>query len=436
MALRDGEINKAGDTLGRSFMKKVVIVGIGFGGIHAVKGLAGEEVEVLVVDRENYHLFQPLLYQVATAALEQESIAYPVRAMIRRWKNVRFRLAEVCGVDFSGRRLLTSGGAIEYDYLILSAGSVTNFFGMKAVEEFAYDLKRLDHAVLLRSQILGSFEKAARETDDERRKALLSFVIVGGGPTGVEFAGALGELVHFVLSRDYPELPVRECRIVLVEAGDSLLSAFPRSLGMYAVRRLEKLRVEVMLEARVVGAEPGKVHLCGGREIAAGTLFWSSGVTAAPLAGRLGVGQGPQGRVRVEPDLSLPEYPEVYVVGDMAYLEQDGGGLPMVAPVAMQQGDYAARAIVAREAGRRLPPFRYRDRGTMATIGRNSAVASVGGRNFSGYFAWALWLGLHLYYLIGFRNRLLVLLNWSWYYLFYERQIRLITREGEAGECR
>jgi NADH dehydrogenase len=186
----------------------------------------------------------------------------------------------------------------------------------------------------------------------------------------------------------------------------------------------------------VVGAEPGKVHLCGGREIAAGTLFWSSGVTAAPLAGRLEVAQGPQGRVRVEPDLSLPEYPEVYVVGDMAYLEQDGGGLPMVAPVAMQQGEYAARAIVAREAGRRLPPFRYRDRGTMATIGRNSAVASVGGRNFSGYLAWVLWLGLHLYYLIGFRNRLLVLLNWSWYYLFYERQIRLITREGEAGECR
>lgn len=416
-------------------MKRVVIVGMGFGGLRAARALAGKGMEVMLLDRQNYHLFQPLLYQVATAALEQESIAYPIRAMVRRWEGVTFRLAEVCGVDFDARRLFIAGGAIDYDYLVLAAGSVTNFFGIESIERNAYDLKKLGHAVDLRNQVLGAFERAAREDDPERRRALLTFVIVGGGPTGVEFAGAMAELTRFVMTKDYPELRATEPRIVLVEATDRLLAALPEELQRYALEKLKLMGVEVFLNTRVSGAEPERVLFEGGTVIPAHTLFWSAGVRAAPLADALAVPRGAGGRIPVEPDLTLAGHPEVFVIGDLAYLEQDGAALPMVAPVAMQQGTYAGRAILARHLGKPLPPFRYHDKGTMATIGRSAAVATTAGRNFSGYLAWLVWLGLHLYYLIGFRNRLLVLLNWAYYYLLYERQVRLITREGEGGRC-
>lgn len=416
-------------------MKRVVIVGVGFAGLRAARALAGKGMEVLLFDRQNYHLFQPLLYQVATASLEQESIAYPIRALVRRWEGVSFRLAEVCGADFGKRRLFIAGDVIDYDYLVLAAGSVTNFFGMESIERHAYDLKKLDHAVELRNQVLGSFERAARERDPVRRRALLTFVIVGGGPTGVEFAGALAELARFVLTKDYPELGVTEPRILLVEATDRLLAALPVELQRYALEKLKRMGVEVLLSTRVRGAEQERVHLQDGSQIPAHTLFWSAGVCVAPLADVLAVPRAPGGRVPVEPDLTLAEHPEVFVVGDLAYLVQDGAALPMVASVAMQQGDYAGRAILARYLGKPLPPFRYRDKGAMATIGRSAAVATVYGRNFSGYLAWIVWLGLHLYYLIGFRNRLLVLLNWAYYYILYERQVRLITREGEGGSC-
>lgn len=416
-------------------MKRVVIVGVGFGGLRAARALAGKGMEVVLLDRQNYHLFQPLLYQVATASLEQESIAYPIRAIVRRWEGVQFRLAEVCGADFDRRRLLIADGFIDYDYLVLAAGSITNFFGMESIERNACDLKKLDHAVDLRNQILGSFERAAREPDEARRRALLTFVIVGGGPTGVEFAGALAELARFVLTKDYPELRATEPRIVLVEATDHLLSPVPPDLREYALEKLKLMGVEVLLNTRVSGAEPERVILQGGAEIPAHTLLWSAGVCAAPLAKVLPVPKVAGGRIPVEPDLSLSGHPEVFVIGDLAYLEQDGAPLPMVASVAMQQGDYAGRAILARYLDKSLANFRYRDKGTMATIGRSAAVASVFGRNYSGYLAWAVWLGLHLYYLIGFRNRLLVLLNWAYYYILYERQVRLITREGEGGHC-
>jgi NADH dehydrogenase len=408
---------------------------MGFGGLRAARALAGKGMEVILLDRQNYHLFQPLLYQVATAALEQESIAYPIRAMVRRWEGVQFRLAEVCGADFEGRRLFIAGGAIDYDYLVLAAGSVTNFFGLASVERHAYDLKKLDHAVELRNQVLGSFERAARETDPARRRALLTFVIVGGGPTGVEFAGALQELVRFVLAKDYPELRVTESRILLIEATDRLFAALPEELQQYACERLRRLGVEVLFNARVGSADAERVFLKDGTVIPAHTLFWSAGVCAAPLASALDLPKTGGGRVQVEPDLTIAGRPEVFVIGDLAYLEQDGAPLPMVAPVAMQQGEYVGRAITAHNLGREIPPFRYRDKGTMATIGRNAAVATVAGHSFSGFFAWLVWLGLHLFYLIGFRNRLLVLLNWAWYYLLYERQVRLITREGEGGSC-
>lgn len=415
-------------------MKRVVIVGMGFGGLRAARRLAGKGLEVLLLDRQNYHLFQPLLYQVATAALEQESIAYPIRAMTRRWEGVGFRMTEVCGVDFDGRKVFTADGAIDYDYLIIAAGSVTNFFGHREIEQHAYDLKRLNHAVELRNRILALFEKASRQHDPVRRRACLTFIIVGGGPTGVEFAGALQELIRYVLAKDYPELSLGETRIVLVEATDRLLAPFPEPLRSYTVERLRRMGVEVMLNARVSGTDGNEVRLADGTVIPACTLFWSAGVAAAPLAAALDTPKAVSGRIPVEPDLTLSGHPEVFVVGDMAYLEQDGVPLPMVAPVAMQQGEHAARAILARRLDRPAPPFRYRDKGSMATIGRSSAVAMAFGRNFSGFPAWVVWLGLHLMYLVGFRNRILVLLNWAFYYFFHERQVRLITDERGRPE--
>ena len=413
-------------------MKRVVIVGAGFGGLRAGRVLAGRGVDVLMIDRQNYHLFQPLLYQVATASLEQESIAYPIRAMTRRWEGVSFRMAEVSGADFDQKKLQVSGGIIDYDYLILTAGSVTNFFGLESIERHAYDLKKLHHAVELRNQILGSFECASREPDPTRRRALLTFVIIGGGPTGVEFAGALQELVRYVLAKDYPELSFTETRILLIEAADRLLAALPEELQGYTLEKLKRMGVEVFLNTRVSGAGPDRVVLADGTSFLANTLFWSAGVTAAPLTAALSLSKAANGRIPVEPDLTIGGYPDVFVIGDMAYLEQDGEPLPMVAPVAMQQGDYAGKAILDKILGNPVAPFRYRDKGTMATIGRSAAVATAFGRNFSGFFAWLVWLGLHLMYLVGFRNRLLVLLNWAFYYFLHERQVRLITRDGDG----
>jgi NADH dehydrogenase len=405
---------------------------MGFGGIRAARELAGKGLEVLMLDRNNYHLFQPLLYQVATAALEQESIAYPIRAMARRWPDARFRLSEVCGVDFDGKRVMTSEGPIGYDYLIVSAGSATNFFGMESIERHAYDLKRLEHAETLRNQILSLFERAVKEHDPEKRRAMLTFVIVGGGPTGVEFSGSLVELVRYVLAKDYPELSITECRVMLVEASDRVLASQPENLRKYAVDRLRLMGVEVLLNTAVRDAAPEHVIFGDGTVVPTHTLFWSAGVKAAPLAGALDLPKAGGGRIKVKPDLTVDGRPEVYIVGDMAWCEQDGVVLPMVAPVAMQMGSYAGKAILARQVDREMPPFRYRDKGSMATIGRSSAVASAFGLTLTGYLAWVAWLVLHLMYLVGFRNRILVIMNWAWYYLFHERQVRLITMQ-EAG---
>lgn len=414
--------------------KRVVIVGLGFGGLSAAKKLAGSNFDVVMVDRHNYHLFQPLLYQVASAGLEQESIAYPVRALARNWQNTRFRLGEVQGVDYDRKCLCLEDGELEYDYLVLAAGSRTNFFGIPGVKEHAFDLKRLSHAEELRNHILLLFERASREKDPARRKALLTFVIVGGGPTGVEFAGALQELSQHVLSLDYPEISPSETRIILVEAADSLLTAMPPELRDYACKKLRSMGVEVLLDTRVVGAEPDLVRFHNGTSLQSHTLFWSAGVAAAELADNLGVSQAASGRIVVNPDMSLMDHPEVFVIGDMAYLKQGEGPLPMMAPVASQQGRYVARVICDREQGVSIEPFQYVDKGAMATIGRSSAVAVTHGFKLSGYFAWLAWLILHLYYLIGFRNRVLVLMNWSLYYFFHERQVRLITRELQKTE--
>jgi NADH:ubiquinone reductase (H+-translocating) len=415
-------------------MKRVVIVGVGFGGLRAAQALSGKGLDVLLVDRNNYHLFQPLLYQVATAVLEQESIVYPIREIIRHWKGIRFQLAEVRNVDLERRQILTADATIEYDYLILAAGSITNFFGMDTVKRYGYDLKYLSDAVMLRSHILYAFERAAQRQNLPEREALLTFVIVGGGPTGIEFAGALSELIHHVLSKDYPELQVKDARIILVEAGGSLLLTFPKKLQDYARMRLQQIGVKVRLGTAVSGAGPSRVLLKDGTWISSYTLFWAAGVCAASLADALPVMKVRGSRVAVKPNLTIEDYPEVFVIGDMAYFEQDRQPLPLTAPVAMQQGEYAGRAVLQCEYGNSVEPFRYYDRGSMATIGRGAAVANIKNFNFSGFPAWIIWLVLHLFFLIGFRNRVVVLLNWAYDYFFYKKQVRIITQKGREAE--
>ncbi len=423
--------------------KRVVIVGMGFGGLEAARALSKTGLDVVVLDRRNFHLFQPLLYQVATAMLDVETVAHSIRAITRGWKNTRFRMAEVQSVDFQNQRVLANDVAVEYDYLVLAAGSVTNFFGNAEIQRNAFDLKQLHDAVSLRNHILSSYESAAITRDSAEREALMSFVIVGGGPTGVEFAGALSELTQHVLSKDYPELPVKKSRVILIESGGELLSPFDPKLRDYAFKRLQKMGVEVRLNTRVSGVEAQRVLIKDGEPIEARTLFWAAGVRAAPLAEAIQVEKAKGGRVPVSPDLSLPEHPNVFIIGDMANLEQDGATLPMLAPVAMQGGEFVGKTIAEREGKRRdeepMPKtFRYLDKGTMAVIGRYSAVAEVPrelfGRElkFQGFTAWLAWLGLHLYYLVGFRNRLAALVNWGYSYLLYDQQVRLITRETKS----
>jgi NADH dehydrogenase len=408
-------------------VKRIVIVGAGFGGLRAARGLAGSGLDVTLLDRENYHLFQPLLYQVATAGLDQESIAYPVRAIARRWQNVRFQMADVTGVDLGGRRVITESGPIPYDALVVAAGAQTAFFGVESARQHARTLKNLPDAVALRSRVLAAFERAAQEADPQRRAALLTFVVVGGGPTGVEYAGALAELIDRPLARDFSPDLVDMARIVLIDRLPHVLDSYPPALRAYTARRLEALGVHLELNTSVADVLPDRVILSGGRAIPAETVLWMAGVEPVPLAGTLAAEQVRDGRIRVNPDLSLPEHPDVYVIGDMAYVEQDGAPLPQMAPVAMQQGAYVARRCAAQAAGREIEPFRYRSRGTMAVIGRGSAVARVFGLRLTGFLAWLMWLVLHLAYLIDFRNRLVVLINWAYDYLFFERKVRLIT---------
>jgi len=405
---------------------RVVIVGAGFGGLWAARALAGTPVQVLLLDRNNYHTFLPLLYQVAAAELEPEAIAYPVRSILRRMPNTTFALAEVQAVDLASRCLETSAGAISYDYLILAAGSTTHFFGTPGAEANALPLKSMADAIAIRNRVLLSYEKASLESDPERRQQILTFVIVGGGPTGVEFASALAELVNGPLRRDFPFLSSSPARVVLVEAMEALLPGFHPHLQDYAAKRLRRIGVEVLLGAPVTRIDESTVTLKDGTRIAAETIVWTAGVQGILPAARWGFPVVKSGRVAVLPTLQMPDHPEVYVVGDLAYLEQKSAPLPMVAPVAIQQGKWAAQNILRQVHGQQPLPFRYRDRGAMVTIGRNAAVVQLGSLKFTGFPAWVLWLTVHLFNLVGFRNRLVVMLNWAWDYFFFERIARLI----------
>jgi NADH:ubiquinone reductase (H+-translocating) len=407
----------------------VVIVGAGFGGLRAARALSRAPVQVVLLDRNNYHLFQPLLYQVATAGLEPEQIAKPVRIILRGQRNFDFRMVEVTGADLAARRLETSAGPLVYDYLILALGGETNFFGLESVARHGLGLKDVGDAVTIRNHVLTSFERAMLETDPERRRARLTFVVVGGGPTGVEMAGALSELMRLVLVKDYPRLNLTDVRILLLEATDRLLGTFPPKLSAAAAATLWRKHVEVRFGATVADFDGARVTLKSGEVIPADTVIWAAGVQAAGLAGRLGLPTGRQGRVPVAPTLQVPGHPEVYVVGDAAYVEADGAPLPMVAPVAMQMADTAAGNIQRALRGQPAQAFRYKDPGSLATIGRNAAVAHLFGIQFTGFFAWVMWLVVHIIQLIGFRNKLFVLLNWAWDYFFYERAVRLITRD-------
>jgi len=414
--------------------KRVVIIGGGFGGLYAARALRRAPVDVTLVDRRNFHLFQPLLYQVATASLSPGDIASPLRNILRRQKNVRVWLAEARSIDVARRTVTLEDGALDYDWLILATGATHAYFGHSEWERFAPGLKSIEDAFAMRRRFLLAFEQAEREPDPALRRTLTSFVIVGAGPTGVELAGAMAEIAQKVMPREFRAIDTRATRVVLLEGADRVLPGYPPDLSTKARRQLEKLGVEVRTSALVTRIEEDAV-LIGDERLPARNVFWAAGVAASPLGATLGVPLDRAGRVLVGPDLSIPGHPEVFVIGDLAHATRDDGMVPGVAQGAMQGGRFVARAIAADLANRPRGIFRYRDKGSLATIGRAAAVADFGWLRVSGFFAWAVWVFVHILYLIGFRNRILVMLQWAWAYLTYQRGIRLITGEETAGDA-
>jgi NADH dehydrogenase len=408
---------------------RVVIVGAGFAGLSAAKALSGSPFEVTVVDRHNYHLFQPLLYQVATAGLSPADIAAPIRGILGAQPNTTVLLATVSGVDVARREVVAADSQrVAYDYLILATGAQHAYFGHDDWEPYAPGLKTIDDATQLRARILLAFERAETEPDAAEKRRLLNFVIVGGGPTGVEMAGAIAELANRALAKDFRTIDPRSARIILAEAGPRLLTPFDPSLSAKALRSLQHLGVDVRLGAAVTECDESGV-LIGSERIPTQTVVWAAGVMASPAGAWLGVPTDPAGRVAVEPDLSVAGHPEIFVVGDTALaMDRDGKPLPGVAPVAKQQGQYVANLLIARARQTNPPPaFRYRDFGSLATIGRKLAIMQRGRFKLSGFPAWVLWSVAHIYFLIGFRNRLIVALNWLWSYVTFQRGTRLIT---------
>ena len=412
------------------YRPRVVIVGGGFGGLYAARALRHAPVRVTLVDRHNYHLFQPLLYQVATATLSPADIARPIRQIVRRQRNTEVMLAEVTGVDPDRRALtLADGRELRYDFLILAAGAVDQYFGHDEWVTFAPGLKTIDDATEIRRRFLRAFEHAEQVSDPELRRALLTFVVIGGGPTGVEMAGAFAEIARHTLRQEFRNVDPATARIILIEGGPRLLSAYGEELSASALEQLRALGVEVRLDSIVTRIELGAVYV-GEERIDTYPVVWAAGVAASPLGRRLGVSTDRMGRVEVLPDLSIPGHPEVFAIGDMAsFPHQTGKPLPGVAQVALQGGRTAARNIRRTLSGEPRERFRYRDKGSMATIGRAKAIAEIGRVRLTGFVAWLAWLFVHILFLIGFRNRVAVFLEWAWSYLTWQRGARLITGE-------
>lgn len=407
----------------------VVIVGGGFAGLSAARALAGAPVRITLIDRRNHHLFQALLYQVATAALAATDIASPIRSVLRDQRNVEVRLAEVTAVDLAARCVVMGDERLRYDYLILAAGAGQSYFGHDEWAPLAPGLKNLDDALEIRRRVLWAFEAAEQTEDAAARDALLTFVVVGGGPTGVELAGALAELSRFSLARDFDRINPAEARVYLLEGTDRLLPAFREKLGRVAKRELERLGVRVRTDALVTGVDRDAV-LAGQERIPARTVLWCAGVAASPLGQTLGLPLDRAGRVPIQPDLTIEGHPEVFVVGDMSSLKDDKGNpLPGQAPVAIQEGRWAAANLARAVAGEPMQPFRYVDEGTMATIGRSSAVAYWKGREWFGLIGWLIWSTVHIFRIIELKNRVFVFLRWIWAYLTYQRGARVIASE-------
>jgi NADH dehydrogenase len=413
---------------------RVLIVGSGFGGLEAAKKLACKDVQVTVIDRTNYHLFQPLLYQVATAALSPADIAAPVRAVLSRCQNVEVILAEVESVDVDAKKIKTADQDIDYDYLILATGARHSYFGHDEWEKHAPGLKSLEDAIELRRRILLAFEYAEKITDEAARRAALNFVVIGGGPTGVEMAGAIAEISRHTLAKDFRHINPSEARVILIEGEPRLLAAYPEDLSTSARKQLMDLGVEVCTGARVTNVTEEGVQV-NGEFIPCRVKIWAAGNTASFVGKTLGAPVDRVGRVIVNDDLTIPGHPEVQVIGDLAnFSHQTGQPLPGISPVAMQQGRHAARNVLTMTQGRKPQRFRYWDKGTMATIGRNKAVADLRFMHLSGLPAWLAWLFVHIVFLVGFRNRLLVLFQWAWAYLTFDKGARLITRNFQSEQ--
>ncbi len=423
---------------GASGRARILIVGGGFAGINAAKALAAAPVEITLVDQHNYHLFQPLLYQVATAALSPADIACPIRQIFRHQANVKVAMARLEGIDLDERRARFQRGAVDYDYLILATGATHSYFGHDEWQRWAPGLKTIDDALEIRRRVLLAYEEAEWEEDEATRRAKLTFVVVGGGPTGVEMAGALKEIAARSIPKDFRFIDTTSARVILVEAGARLLAALPEKLGNRARTDLEAMGVQVRLNSCVTAVGEGEVRI-GDERLPAHNVIWAAGVKGSSVAAGLGVPRDRQGRIEVCDDLSLPGHPEVFAVGDLAHIVDlaTGEPVPGVAPAAIQMGEHVARLIRQEvgsgAAGAERAAFRYRDKGTMATIGRNRAVATVKGRNFTGFFAWVLWCAVHIYTLIGFRRRLFVMMHWLWSYFSQAKTARLITGGREAA---
>ena len=409
--------------------KHVVIIGAGFAGLEAARALAEAPVKITLLDRQNYHLFQPLLYQVATAGLSPEDIAHPVRAILRKQRNLEFRQVEVTDFDVENQAVITSNGAIRYDFLIVACGSTTNYFGLQSVAKNSFGLKSIDEAITIRNHVLRNFELAAQEDNVDVRRAMMTFAVVGGGPTGVELAGAFSELIYTVLKKDYPTLNFKDARIILLEASDKVLPAMPEKLREATAEILWQKKVEVRFGGIVTDFDGKTISLKGGEMIPARSLIWAAGVKAADIIDKLGAKQGSLTRAVVTSTLQMENHPEIFVVGDAAHIDENGRPLPMTAVVALQSGRQAAINIVNIIKGQNPAQFVFNDLGTLATIGRNAAVGQIGSLQISGMIAWLLWTFIHIWRLVGFRNRIFVFWRWFWDYIFFDRSVRLITRE-------